>query len=47
MMLRLRVALLLAGVVAFTIAMRTGLEWVRWLGIGLVGSALVLRFLKR
>lgn len=45
--IRVRLALLVLGVLAFTMALRTGAEWMRWVGIGLVGSALVLRFLKR
>ncbi len=46
MMLRLRIALILIGVIAFTIAQRTGTEWVRWVGIALVAVALLLRFYK-
>ncbi|WP_337170596.1 hypothetical protein [Gemmatimonas aurantiaca] len=46
MMLRLRIALILIGVIAFTIAQRTGIEWVRWVGIALVAIALLLRFYK-
>lgn len=47
MIVRLRIALLALGVIAFTIALRTGVEWIRWIGIGLVAGALLLRFLKR
>lgn len=45
--LRLRIALLAFGVIAFTVALRTGVEWVRWIGIALVAAALLLRFLRR
>ncbi len=44
MIVRIRLLLLVAGVVAFTIAMRGGVEWVRWVGIVLVAAALLLRF---
>jgi hypothetical protein len=43
---RLRIALLALGVIAFTIALRSGVEWLRWVGIVLVAAALLLRFLK-
>lgn len=46
MILRLRILLIVAGVVAFTYAMRTGIDWVRWAAIGLVGVGLLLRFIK-
>lgn len=45
-MQRVRVALICFGVIAFTIAQQTGREWLRWVGIVLVGSALLLRFVK-
>jgi uncharacterized membrane protein YfcA len=44
--LRLRLVLIVGGVVAFTMAQRTGQEWLRWLGIALVLIALGLRFLR-
>ncbi len=44
--LRLRLLLIVGGVVAFTMAQRTGQEWLRWLGIALVLIALGLRFLR-
>jgi hypothetical protein len=47
MLIRVRIALLALGVIAFTIAMRTQLEWVRWIGIVLVAAALLLRFARR
>lgn len=47
MITRMRIALLATGVIAFTIALRTGIEGLRWLGIVLVGAALFLRFVKR
>jgi uncharacterized protein YqgC (DUF456 family) len=45
--IRLRVLLIVLGVMAFTIAQQTGQEWIRWVGIALVAVALLLRFLKR
>jgi hypothetical protein len=47
MLIRIRIALLALGVIAFTIALRTQLEWLRWVGIVLVAAALLLRFAKR
>lgn len=47
MILRLRIALLALGVVAFSVAQQTGREWLRFVGIGFVGAALLLRFVKR
>lgn len=47
MIIRLRVLLIVLGVMAFTIAQQTGQEWIRWVGIALVAVALLLRFLKR
>lgn len=47
MIIRLRLLLIVMGVVAFTTAQRTGQEWIRWVGIALVMVALLLRFLKR
>ncbi len=47
MILRVRIAFLALGVMAFAIAQQTQREWLRWLGIGLVGIALMLRFIKR
>ncbi|GAB1341284.1 hypothetical protein [Gemmatimonas sp.] len=46
MIQRVRVALICFGVIAFTLAQQTGREWLRWVGIVLVGSALLLRFVK-
>jgi hypothetical protein len=45
--IRLRLLLIVGGVVAFTMAQQTGREELRWIGIALVGSALLLRFLRR
>jgi hypothetical protein len=45
--LRVRIALLALGVIAFSVAQQTGLEWLRYVGIGFVGAALLLRFFKR
>ena len=47
MIIRLRVLLIILGVIAFTVAQQSGQEWIRWLGIALVAVALLLRFLKR
>lgn len=47
MMLRARVALIALGVIAFTIAQQTGREWLRWVGIVLVATAFLMRFIKR
>lgn len=47
MIQRVRIALIALGVIAFTLAQQTGREWLRWIGIALVGSALLLRFLPR
>jgi hypothetical protein len=46
-MLRVRLLLLVAGVVAFSIALRGGVEWMRWVGVVLVAAALLLRFVGR
>jgi hypothetical protein len=47
MMVRVRLLLLVAGVVAFTIALRGSVEWLRWVGVALVAAALLLRFVGR
>ncbi len=47
MMLRVRLLLLVAGVVAFSIALRGSVEWLRWVGVVLVAAALLLRFVGR
>lgn len=46
-MQRLRIALIALGVIAFTTAQQTGREWLRWVGIALVGAAFLLRFVRR
>lgn len=46
-MLRVRLLLLVAGVVAFWIALRGSVEWLRWVGVVLVAAALLLRFVGR
>ena len=46
-MIPLRIGLILGGVVAFAVALRTGNEIARWVGIGLVAVALLLRFVGR
>lgn len=45
--LQLRTLLILLGVVAFTVALRAGIPWLRWAGIAGVAAALALRFLPR
>lgn len=47
MILRARIAFLALGVIAFGLAQQTQREWLRWVGIALVGLALLLRFIKR
>jgi hypothetical protein len=47
MILRVRLALLIVGIAAFAFAMRNENEIARWVGIGCVAIALVLRFLGR
>ncbi len=47
MMNRVRLLLLVAGVVAFGAALRTGTESLRWVGIVLVAGSLLLRFVGR
>jgi hypothetical protein len=44
--LRLKLVLIVAAVAAFTVAMRDGMEWLRWVSIGLMVVAFLLRFLK-
>jgi hypothetical protein len=44
---RARIALIALGVIAFTLAQQTGREWLRWVGIALVATAFLMRFLKR
>ena len=46
-MIALRIALIGAGVMAFIFALRTGTDWVRWVGIGCLAGALLLRLLER
>jgi hypothetical protein len=47
MIVRVRLLLLVAGVTAFGVAIRSGIEWLRWVGIGLAAVALLLRFAPR
>ena len=47
MIQRVRIALIAVGVIAFTIAQRTGREWLRWVGVVLVAVAFLLRFARR
>jgi len=46
-MIALRLALIGAGVMAFIVALRTGAEWVRWVGIACLAGALVIRLVER
>ncbi len=46
-MIALRLALIGAGVMAFIVALRTGTEWVRWVGIACLAGALVIRLVER
>ena len=46
-MIALRLALIGAGVMAFVFALRTGTEWVRWVGIGCLAAALIIRLVER
>ena len=36
-----------AGVMAFVFAVRTGTEWVRWVGIACLAGALLIRLVER
>ena len=42
-----RLALILAGVLAFAYSMNADAPWARWVAIGCVASALVLRLVER
>ncbi|WP_411281961.1 hypothetical protein [Gemmatimonas sp.] len=46
-MIALRLALIGAGIMAFIVALRTGTEWVRWVGIGCLVGALIIRLVER
>lgn len=46
-MMALRLALIGAGVMAFIVALRTGTEWVRWVGIACLAAALIIRVVER
>jgi cytochrome b len=46
-MIALRLALIGAGVMAFVFALRTGTEWVRWVGIACLAGALLIRLIDR
>lgn len=47
MIVRVRLLLLVVGVVAFGAALNTGIEWMRWVGIACAAAALLLRFVPR
>jgi hypothetical protein len=42
----LKLLLALAAAVLFAASMWTGLDWLRWLAIGLLAAAVVLRFVR-
>lgn len=42
-----RLALILAGVLAFAYALNTGVDWGRWVAIGCIAAALALRMVER
>lgn len=46
-MMAVRLVLIGAGVMAFVFALRTGTEWGRWVGIGCLAGALVIRLIER
>ena len=46
-MIALRLALIGAGVMAFIFAVRTGPNWVRWVGIACLAGALLIRLVER
>ncbi len=46
-MIALRLSLIGAGVMAFVVALRTGAEWVRWVGIACLAGALIIRVVER
>jgi len=46
-MIALRLALIGAGIMAFIFALRTGTEWVRWVGIACLAGALIIRLVER
>lgn len=45
-MMRTRLLLLVAGVIAFFLALRMQYDWLRWASIVLVAAALALRFIR-
>lgn len=46
MIIRVRLALLIIGIGAFAFALRNDNEIARWVGIGCVAIALLLRFVR-
>jgi hypothetical protein len=44
---RVKLALAIMALVFFAAGMRTGLDWQRWVAIGLLAMAVVLRFVER
>ena len=47
MIIRIRIALLLLGIIAFAVALNQGIEWLRWVGIACAAAALLLRFFPK
>jgi hypothetical protein len=47
MIIRIRIALLILGVVAFGVALNQGIEWLRWVGIVCAAAALLMRFIPK
>lgn len=47
MIIRVRILMLILGIAAFAFALRTENEIARWVGIGFVAVALLLRFVGR
>ena len=43
----IKLALVLLGVVCFTVSLRTNVAWARWAGIAFVAAALLLRIVER
>ncbi len=47
MILRVRIGLLCVGVILFGLALRSGNELLRWVGVASVAASLLLRFAPR
>ncbi len=46
-MTRVKLGLAIMALVFFAAGMRTGLDWQRWVAIGLLAVAVVLRYVER